>query len=379
MKLSWRRAGSGILLVAFTLGLVVNAGQSDLQPAMVGTWSGQAHIVVVWCQQKELPVRVEIHPDATVTGTVGDATLLDGRLGSDRGWLLRRLHWAEDYIITGKLQGNLVAAEDIRRERVFIPMGFTNGVYQWGVRGRGKYQRQLLWRQSFHVAGGARAQTLSRKSRQLNSLRQIDEVFEQLQANFLAFFRVELGGEHVVLPDGGGKIVAIFRASGHDGGIDGLRKKAVDEIDVTAAGNPAVKRAFRAGHFDLVPADLGYLVAGTFGEADNLALKHFQAGGAGIELFTAFEQGLITDADTEERFAGLDKFLGGTEQVLFAQGMDAIIERADPRQHEAAGIADLAGMLDQAHVGTHFQQRFMDAAQVSRTVIKQGNHELIIA
>src|SRR6267378_589316 len=59
---------------------------------------------------------------------------------------------------------------------------------------------------------------------------QPEEILQQLQANLLAFLRMELRGEHVVLPDRRGKCFAIGRARGHEGFVRRLGKKAVHEI-----------------------------------------------------------------------------------------------------------------------------------------------------
>ena len=195
-----------------------------------------------------------------------------------------------------------------------------------------------------------------------------------MQADFLAFFGVELGGEDVVAPDGGGEGVAVFGAGGDDAGIGGLGVEAVDEIDVAAAGDAAVEGAVRAGDFDLVPADLRDFQAVFNREPDDAARENAQAGGAGIKFFAAVEQRLVADADAQKGFAGVDEVAGGFEQFLFAERVDAIVEGADAGQDQAAGVADFFRFLDQTDVGTHLEQRFVDAAQVAGTVIKQSNH-----
>jgi len=120
-----------------TLGLLTAcgalAGGNIVTPAMVGTWEGSAHIVVSWCHQTNLPVVVEIHSDGTVTGTVGDAKLTGGRLDQNRGWLGRRLNLATDYLIAGGLDGPIVSAEGITRERVKLPVNFDGTVFKGGV------------------------------------------------------------------------------------------------------------------------------------------------------------------------------------------------------------------------------------------------------
>jgi len=106
---------------------------SVVTPAMVGHWEGTARIVVSWCHQKNLYVKVDIHADGSVTGTVGDAKLSEGRFASNRGWLLRKLNWATDYIITGGLDGAVVASEGITRSSAKIPLNFTGGTFTGGV------------------------------------------------------------------------------------------------------------------------------------------------------------------------------------------------------------------------------------------------------
>ena len=85
-----------------------------------------------------------------------------------------------------------------------------------------------------------------------------------MQADFLAFFRVELRGENIVAPDRGGEVVAVIRAGGDNGTIHRLRIKTVDEIDIAAAGYAAIQRAIRFHDLNLVPADLRNLVDGLF-------------------------------------------------------------------------------------------------------------------
>ena len=204
---------------------------------------------------------------------------------------------------------------------------------------------------------------------------QIHKVLQQLQSDLLAFFRMELGGVDVVAPDGGGEIVAVLGPGGDDGVIHGLRVEAVDVIDVAAGSDAAVQGAIGAGDLEAVPADLRDLEPGAFGEADDAALEYAEAGGAGIEFLTILKQRLVADADAEEGFAGTDEIARGFKQFLFAEGIDAIVEGADAGEHKAGGIADLAGMLHEADGSADLEQRFVDAAQVSGAVIKQGKHD----
>jgi len=206
------------------------------------------------------------------------------------------------------------------------------------------------------------------------TFRQFHEIFQQLQADLLAFLRVKLRGENIVAPDGGSKAAAVIRAGRNDGFVHRLRIKAVNEINVAPAGNAAIERTIGLHDVELVPADLRDFQSGLFRETDNAALKNSESGGAGIEFFASFKQCLITDADAEKRFAGPDEIARGFEQFLFAQGVDAIVERADTGQNHRAGIADLIRPLHDAHVRAGLEQRFVDAAQVAGAVVEQGDH-----
>jgi len=113
--------------------LISCASRSVLTPAQVGHWEGNGRIIVSWCHQKNLPVKVDIHTDGSVTGTVGDAKLTEGSFQQNRGWLGRKLNLATDYIIQGNLDGPIVAAETITRERVMMPLNFGGGAFTGGL------------------------------------------------------------------------------------------------------------------------------------------------------------------------------------------------------------------------------------------------------
>ena len=183
-----------------------------------------------------------------------------------------------------------------------------------------------------------------------------------MQADLLAFLRVKLRGVDIFAPDGRRKGVAVIRARRDDGFVRRLRKKAVDEINVAAAGDAAIERAISLHDVELVPADLRNFQPGLFREADDAALKNSESGGAGTEFLAPFKQRLIADADAEKRFAGLNEIARGFEQMLFAQRVDAIVERTDAWQNHRAGVADFARRLRDTHVRADLEQRFVDAA-----------------
>jgi hypothetical protein len=136
-------AALALLLTAWSL----RADESIVTPTMAGHWTGNARIIVSWCHQTNLPVEVDIHADGSVIATVGDARLLEGRFQPNRGWLGRLLNLASDYIITGRLDGAIVAAEGITRERVMIPLDFNGGVFKGRVLTNGlKFVEKDQWK-----------------------------------------------------------------------------------------------------------------------------------------------------------------------------------------------------------------------------------------
>jgi hypothetical protein len=119
-------------LTALATGNLFSA-ESVVTPDMAGHWEGNARIIVSWCKQTNLFVAIDIQTNGTVAGKIGDATLVDGQFQSNRGWLGRKLNLWSDYIIKGKLDGSIVAAENIARDQVFIPINFKDGVLAGGV------------------------------------------------------------------------------------------------------------------------------------------------------------------------------------------------------------------------------------------------------
>ena len=103
-------------------------------PAMAGRWSGTADIVVNWTTQRTLRVELVIATDGSVTGTVGDAKISAAQLTRNRGALGRALHVKTDYIVTGDLRGDIIAAEGIRREgTATFPLNWVDGHFEGGL------------------------------------------------------------------------------------------------------------------------------------------------------------------------------------------------------------------------------------------------------
>lgn len=123
----------GIAAVAF--GLFSPARAATLDDAMAGRWSGTAKIVVNWTTRQTLAVDVTIARDGTVTGTVGDAKLMDAKLVKNR----KLFGLGADYVIVGKLDGDIIAAEKIRRSAVKFPLHWVDGRFRGGLQTSGAW------------------------------------------------------------------------------------------------------------------------------------------------------------------------------------------------------------------------------------------------
>jgi hypothetical protein len=63
-------------------------------PDMAGNWAASLTTI---------DVVFTINPDASVSGRIGDATLMSGRIVYNRSWFGRLMNWRTDYLIMGKL------------------------------------------------------------------------------------------------------------------------------------------------------------------------------------------------------------------------------------------------------------------------------------
>ena len=106
--------------------------------SMAGVWCGSARIVVNWTVQKRLGASISIDPAGNVSGQVGDALLVGGRLKTNRGAIGRMLRVKTDYVIVGDLEGPIIAAEGIRRARVSMPVTWTRSAFEGAVHTDGR-------------------------------------------------------------------------------------------------------------------------------------------------------------------------------------------------------------------------------------------------
>jgi hypothetical protein len=116
--------------LASLVSLVSSAGIAQVTtPPMIGRWRGEAQVFVNWTKARTIPIDITIADHDRVIGRIGDATLVDGVLTRNRGWLGRALDMKTDYIVDAGLEGPLLAAENVVRKSARMPMNFRAG--QW--------------------------------------------------------------------------------------------------------------------------------------------------------------------------------------------------------------------------------------------------------
>jgi hypothetical protein len=122
-----------VLAMSATTLLASGAAGQAARPEMCGRWKGTADIIVNWTKARTLPVEIAIAADDRVTGKIGDATILNGRFRANRGWLGRALHIKTDWLIDGRLEGPIIAAESIARDELLMPLNFRGMTFEGGI------------------------------------------------------------------------------------------------------------------------------------------------------------------------------------------------------------------------------------------------------
>ena len=125
------------IISLLTLGCLRVAARADepMQPAstLVGRWSGVARFASTEVVDKHFPVRIHIHRDGTVTGTVGAARLLSAKFMRHRPADRPDLTDWSKYMVSGDLLGPVLVSEKITAAKVFIPLDPGHGELASGV------------------------------------------------------------------------------------------------------------------------------------------------------------------------------------------------------------------------------------------------------
>jgi hypothetical protein len=128
----------------FSMPLAIQALAQSKLPVpdeLTGHWKGEGRIIVTWSQQRQMPFDLIIDSQGNVSGKIGDARLINGRL-TRRSRLMTRLG-NHSYLIRGRLDGPLIAAEKISRDSFWLMLDpqdprLTGGMNTTGWKTGGK-------------------------------------------------------------------------------------------------------------------------------------------------------------------------------------------------------------------------------------------------
>ena len=125
------------LALAALVHLPLQAQRAD--SAMVGRWTGQVVLTAPTTQQHELSMQLDISDYGVVTGTIGDALLVDAHIYRENR-LVQVLRLGRQYAVDGRLSGPIIRRESVTREVVHLSLdrmgthltGYlqTNGSYE---------------------------------------------------------------------------------------------------------------------------------------------------------------------------------------------------------------------------------------------------------
>jgi hypothetical protein len=89
--------------------------------AMLGEWSGATRAFVRPASDT-LDVVFVIHPDGFVTGSIGDAAVLAGRIECNRSWFGKLMNWRADYAIRGRLSHAVQVTGHVAGDQFSAPL-----------------------------------------------------------------------------------------------------------------------------------------------------------------------------------------------------------------------------------------------------------------
>ena len=97
-----------------------------------GHWVGSGKVIVSWCKQKKLNFDIKIDSKGKITGKIGDAKILSGKIYSNFLGILNR-----NYVIEVELEGFLVKKEKIKRKKMKIMVDLKGDYLVGGFRSSG--------------------------------------------------------------------------------------------------------------------------------------------------------------------------------------------------------------------------------------------------
>lgn len=97
-----------------------------------GHWIGKGKVIVSWCKKKTLLFDLKIEKNGKITGRIGDAKVVKGKIYSNFLGVLNG-----DYVIEVELSGFLVKKEKIKRKKMKIMVDLKGDYLVGGFRSSG--------------------------------------------------------------------------------------------------------------------------------------------------------------------------------------------------------------------------------------------------
>src|SRR5512140_427727 len=203
--------------------------------------------------------------------------------------------------------------------------------------------------------------------------RELHEVAQDLEPDFLALLGMELAREDVGLANRSGQVNAVLGLERDERRVGGDGVVGVHEVDVSALGDAGEQR-IAAVKRELVPPDMRDFYARLSGpEPHDAAGDHAEPGARSL-LLALVEQDLQAEADPQVRPAARDRLAQGLAEAALAEPAHEHAERALARHDDLVGAGDGLGIAGDDHVAADLCERTLDGAQVPRADIDDGDH-----
>lgn len=108
------------------LAFVVAPWPVDAQAAPLGLWEGVSELRTT-TYQAGVPVYLQLAADGSVTGTVGDAPIRNGRWRENQTIGRRLLGLGTSHYVEGDLHAAIDEAQGLRRDRLRLPLDHVDG------------------------------------------------------------------------------------------------------------------------------------------------------------------------------------------------------------------------------------------------------------
>jgi hypothetical protein len=114
---------------------------------LLGAWHGIPIRVLAEPVTNRISVEFIVHPDGSVTGNIGAAALVDGRIARGRSWFGELLHINVPYIVTGRFSSVVRVSEHVWGDRFTLPLEPRGGILSGSLFMHNQPMRLVLTRE----------------------------------------------------------------------------------------------------------------------------------------------------------------------------------------------------------------------------------------